>query len=494
MLYYKYYEIFKKEGLIVNQDIEIFIDRYVKEIRNNNAAVFIGAGFSKSSGYVDWKNLLRDIAVELGLDINREDDLVSLAQYHYNQNQNRSIINDIIFEEFAQDKQVSENHKILARLPIFTYWTTNYDSLIEDSLQSIQKIVDVKYNNKHLSITKPSRDAIVYKMHGDKNNPDDTIIIKDDYQQYYHKYAPFITALNGDLISKTFLFIGFSFSDPNIDYILSRVRIEYGEGSRRQHYAIMRKPKLTDFKNEAEFDYAVRKHELFVDDLKRYNIKVLLINEYSQITQILMKIEHKINSNNIFISGSAHIYGDWPKEDAINLVHKLSQKLIQQDYNIISGFGLGIGSYVITGALEEIYMKKKSINEDRLLLRPFPQGIENEDTRNHLWTQYREDMISRAGISIFLFGNKFDSKSEEVKLANGMKAEFEIAKRHGNIIIPVGCTGFIAKEIWEDVNSDFLAFYPNCNPSLKDKFDKLMVKSNVDNLISSIIDFINELH
>lgn len=129
--------------------------------------------------------MLKNIAEELGLDVEKEYDLVSLAQYCYNKNGNRSIINDVIYEEFSKEKKIDENHRILARLPIFTYWTTNYDSLIEDALKENQRIVDVKYHNKHLSVTKPHRDAVVYKMHGDVSNPDETILIKDDYKKYY---------------------------------------------------------------------------------------------------------------------------------------------------------------------------------------------------------------------------------------------------------------------------------------------------------------------
>lgn len=66
----------------MNQEILNFIDKYVKEIKDNSAAMFIGAGFSKSAGYVDWKNLLRSVAEDLGLDIDKEYDLVSLAQYN----------------------------------------------------------------------------------------------------------------------------------------------------------------------------------------------------------------------------------------------------------------------------------------------------------------------------------------------------------------------------------------------------------------------------
>lgn len=44
----------------MNQEILNFIDKYIKEIKDNSAAMFIGAGFSKSAGYVDWKNLLNN--------------------------------------------------------------------------------------------------------------------------------------------------------------------------------------------------------------------------------------------------------------------------------------------------------------------------------------------------------------------------------------------------------------------------------------------------
>ena len=169
--------------------------------------MFIGAGFSKNSGFVDWKELIRKIADDLELDVDKEYDLVALAQYCYNKNGNRSIINDTIFNEFTKEATIDENHKIMAQLPIFTFWTTNYDTLIEDALTDANRIVDKKSKNKHLSLTKAHRDAIVYKMHGDKSDPDEAVLIKDDYEKYYREHTSFITTLSGDLISKTFLLV-----------------------------------------------------------------------------------------------------------------------------------------------------------------------------------------------------------------------------------------------------------------------------------------------
>lgn len=473
----------------MNREISSFINKYVKEIRNNNAAMFIGAGFSKSAGYVDWKHLLKGIAEDLGLDVDKEYDLISLTQYCYNKNGNRSLINDILIDEFSKDGGIDENHKLIARLPILTYWTTNYDSLIEDALQEAGRIVDVKYNNNHLSLTKPHRDAIVYKMHGDKSNPNEAILIKDDYEQYYRKHAQYITALSGDLVSKTFLFVGFSFSDPNINYILNRIRIEYEPGNSKQHYTIIRKPKRSDYTLQEDYEYAQRKHDLFIEDLKRYNIQTLLVDDYSEITDILKEINRKLSHNTVFISGSAQTYGDFTDDEASNFIQLLSKELITEDFNIISGFGLGVGSHVIIGALQEIYMQKRIACRDQLLLRPFPQGIEDSTTRTNLWGKYREDMISRAGISIFLFGNK--QEASEIILADGMKSEFEIAIRNHNLIVPVGCTGFVAQEIWNRVNNSMTNFYTNIDNTLTTAFTRLNTRSDNKQLVSDIISFIN---
>jgi len=34
---------------------------------------------------VNWKELLKDIAADVGLDLDKEDDLVTLAQFHVNE-------------------------------------------------------------------------------------------------------------------------------------------------------------------------------------------------------------------------------------------------------------------------------------------------------------------------------------------------------------------------------------------------------------------------
>lgn len=433
----------KNEERIMNK--KQFIRELVNELSANNLAIFAGAGLSVAAGFVDWKGLLKDLAEELDLNIDKEEnDLISLAQYYINEKQgNRSKINQIILNEFSQQAVLTENHKILARLPIDTFWTTNYDSMIENALKDAGKVVDIKHCIGQLPISIHKRDAVVYKMHGDASLPDQTVLIKDDYEKFHLTRNDFFTALRGDLLTKRFLFLGFSFSDPNIDYILSRIRSSYNE-NQKEHFCILRKVQQLPEENQADFEYRKRKQELFINDLKRVGISVLLVNQYEEITEILREVEQAQKRKTIFISGAAEDYSPYSQQDVEEFVSSLSQEILKLGYRIVTGFGLGIGSSVISGSIKYLTEQNLKIDEDYLILRPFPQNKEGKE----LWSAWREDMISYAGISIFLFGNK--SQNGEIILSNGMQEEFDISKRNNNVLIPVASTGHMAKQLWEE--------------------------------------------
>ncbi|AHN71072.1 hypothetical protein CF65_00503 [Aggregatibacter actinomycetemcomitans HK1651] len=381
----------------------------------------------------------------MNLDIDKEEsNLVSLAQYYVNSKcGKRSKINQLILDEFSQSATLTENHKILARLPIDTFWTTNYDSMIETALKEAGKVVDVKHCVEQLPISIHKRDVVVYKMHGDASLPNQTVLIKDDYEKFHLTRNDFFNALRGDLLTKRFLFLGFSFSDPNIDYILSRIRASYSE-NQKEHFCILRKVQKNENEPQDEFEYRQRKQQFFISDLERVGISALLIDDYSEITEILMEIEQAQKRKTIFISGAAENYSPYSQQEVEQFVSSLSQEILKLGYRIVTGFGLGIGSSVISGAIKHLTEQNLKIDEDYLILRPFPQNKEGKE----LWSAWREDMISYAGISIFLFGNKLQNGN--LILSNGMQEEFDISKRNGNVLIPVAATGYMAKQLWDN--------------------------------------------
>ena len=464
-----------------------FKREYTKAVSEGYAAIFAGAGLSRSSGYANWKELLRTIAKDIGLDIDKETDLVAVAQYYKNEKgSRRDGINQKIINEFTKNAQQNINIEILTRLPISVYWTTNYDELIEDNLKLNNRKPDIKTNQDSLANNFYDRDAVVYKMHGDVRNPSDAVITKDDYETYNQKRALFTTALQGDLISKTFLFIGFSFEDPNLEYILSRIKVLLGENT-RTHYCFLKKIVSDDYGNDDEFKYAMIRQDLKVKDLSRYGIEAVLLDDYCQITDILMEIENNCRLSNVFISGSAAVYGDnWSEKAAISFMHNLSKRLVGENYRVISGFGLGVGSVVINGALEEIMLSKYKHVDEHLCLRPFPQIQSGAKSLKELWEEYRQEMIEHSGIAVFIFGNK--ETEEGVVLANGMIREFEIAKEKQKYIIPIGSTGFVAKQIFDEVEAAIGDY-----PYLLKHLEVLKTETDENKLISAVLDIISDI-
>jgi hypothetical protein len=60
--------------------------------------------------------------IRAGLDVNKEDDLITVAQFHVNERRSRHQINQALIHEFATRAKLTVNHKLLASLPVRTYW------------------------------------------------------------------------------------------------------------------------------------------------------------------------------------------------------------------------------------------------------------------------------------------------------------------------------------------------------------------------------------
>ncbi|ETJ99320.1 SIR2-like domain protein [Eubacterium nodatum ATCC 33099] len=462
---------------------EEFIREYTTAITQGYAALFSGAGLSRAMGFVSWKELVKPLAEDIELNVDKEHDLIAVAQYYKNEKGGNAGINRQILNSFNKDVELNENIKILTKLPIQTYWTTNYDHLLEEALKFNNRKADVKITKESLANNIYDRDAIVYKMHGDCSMPENAVLTKDDYDLYSESHPLFRAALRGDLVSKTFLFVGFSFEDPNLDYILSQIKVLLGE-NRRDHYCFFEKSiKIT---GETERDYENRRvrQKLKINDLKRYGIQAVLLDSYDEITEILKEVEKAHLLKNIFISGSLSdrldkINDSWNRERIASFANNLSKRLVKEDYRIISGFGNTIGSLIINGALEEIFKSKYKHVDEHLYLRPFPQVELETDSKEEIWQKYREDMIGESGIAIFIFGNKCEN--EDVKIADGMIKEFYIACEQNKLIIPVGSTGGAARVIYDTVKNNMGEY-----SYLNEYIDALGTETEPDKLVELI--------
>jgi|GEM_PF-1179971 len=186
----------------------------------------------------------------------------------------------------------------------------------------------------------------------------------------------------------------------------------------------------------------------------------------------------------VFISGSAYEYGRFG-DSGKAFIRDLTKKLLRNNFKIISGYGLGIGSIVIESALDEVYNVKQECIHDHLHVYPFPASAHSDTIKEC----YRNDMIAQADVAIFVFGNKLEDIA--IREADGMIQEFQIAHSHGVLLIPVGASGYVSERLWADVIARFDEYFDS-----REKFELYLAlgapNTRNDRLIDLILQIANQ--
>lgn len=473
-----------------------FVERWSEALEKGSASAFIGAGLSRAAGYPDWRTLLKEVADTLGLDIDNEHDLAAVAQYSINRaSGKRSDLSRLIARSFPLKESAPEPFKLLARLPLQHIWTTNYDSLPETAWRQERKLLDVKSGNTDLGVDKPWAHAILYKMHGTAEHPNDVVIATDDYELYRSSRPGFVQVLSGQLVSKQFLFLGFSFTDPNIAHLFGSIRENFREAG-PEHYAIARKPqKGQGVGARQRFKTDKIRHELWVEDLRRYGIRCIEVDEFDEIDDILRDVEARLARRSVLISGSypeAAISDNIDRRVKIECVSRAIGSLIaQKGKRLTSGFGLTVGSAAISGALATVLAEETPNLEKSLLLRPFPQETPDGHDAVAFKAQYRDGLVGQAGTIIVIAGEKRGLAAGEVVTSDGVMEEYRLAKKANRPIIPIGATGGAAEKIWKVERASFEANWPK---KLASAFDTLnRPEASCEDLTAAVGQFLDHL-
>lgn len=478
---------------IMEQNIS-YLDEISEQMKLGYVSVFAGAGLSVASGYVDWKRLLEPLCKQMRLNINK--DLTEIAQYYKNQ-YGRQGLNDIVFNEFAKIPKNNENATWLAKLPIKEYWTTNYDDIIEREIQKCGKVVEPIFDQESFKYHDPKREVVVYKMHGDKRFPDDVVLTKEDYQKYDEKRKLFTRLLSVELVRRTFVFIGFSFNDPNLERILSIAKNTLNSKSLPKHYCFMRKVQIADYLNDENVisDDALERYiqdknyqELRIEDMEKYGIYTILVDDFKQITIMLQYLYNKYTANNVFISGGINPdnlsdYGEfnqvkYDKTDNLSRAEKfltlLGKALVDNNFQIYTGFGAGVGNYILSGVLAS--EKEDLLNIDIASSQIHISSLMGE--KENLKDEIRKRMIELCSSTIVLFGW---GNSEDYQ-DTGTRREYDIAHENGNYIIPVRGTGFAAQKIYDELEQQ---------NELPDGLEFLKTEENIEKMVEGIVHNLN---
>lgn len=450
---------------------EQFLKQFTQQSLDERISLFLGAGGSRDAGYPNWADLFLPFAKELGMPLDESVDYYQLAQYYSNsfgQAELRKRINERINRNNYKSPLIEE----LIDVGFTNVWTTNFDNALEINYQERGILINKVFRDSDFSNIDINRRINIFKMNGDVTNLEGIVATQSDYERYVDTHRVMLMFFKRELISSTFLFIGYSFTDHLVLDCLSEITRYLGD-SANYHYTIM--------KNDPKNPYF--KH--FVDDLEqRYHIRVLLVDEYNDIPSILCELNEKIRNKRIFISGAFSSFETDIEEYSHSLSKTLSSYLLDNDYRIVNGIGRRFGTHLIGYANE--YLAKQGIKdiEKYLIVKPFvgnTKGAAKEKKRS------REKVIGQCGAAIFVFG---ENDGNSVTRTSGVLEEFKIACKQHKTIIPISYPGMISEVIWKEVKCNISHF-----PYLEDKIDILTSEhppEMLSRLIIHILDSVQE--
>lgn len=422
-----------------------FLKEYPDALNDGVGAVFVGAGVSMAAGYPSWSTLLQEIGDELGVSSKNIQDLAALAQWSIQESGGATRVRNVIKEHIGVDHPLPEALQIVARFPARHIWTTNYDRLIERAFREIDRPIDSVSAAKDLALKATPGATRLYKMHGSVDRLDDVVISTDDYELFRSRRGAYLPLLHAHLTSMSMLFIGLSFTDPNIRHVLSLIRESFTDAP-PEHFAIVRPPKREDFDSDDEFRARITQHKLWAKDLRRYGLAAVEIEDYDEVPDLLRQIERRVAARRVWISGSWPVDTGGPEAANIySLAEDIGRRIGHAGLDLVSGAGLIVGSAAISGFLDALRYGGGWDLDRRLIARPFPQPITGEQAPDAQWTALRRELARQAGIVIFLGGAK--AKDGKLIPASGVLEEFSLAEAAGAFLLPIAVTGGAAKEI-----------------------------------------------
>lgn len=446
-----------------------FLKQFSQHALDERISLFLGAGGSCDAGYPTWADLFTPLARELNTPIDDKTDYYRLAQYYSNNfgsAELRKRINEYINKNNYQSRLLEE----LIQVGFTNIWTTNFDNALEINYQQKGILTNKVFRDSDFSNIEINKRINVFKMNGDISNLEGIVATQGDYEKYNDTHQVMIMFFKRELISSTFLFVGYSFMDHLVLDCLSEINRYLGD-STTYHYAIMKKDNGNPY-----FNY-------FIDDIEqRYHIRVLLVDDYSEIPELLGELNNYIRRKKVFISGAFSSFEPQITEFSHNLSKNLAKNLLDNDYRIVNGIGRRFGTHLIGYANE--YLAKQGVKsvEKHLIVKPF---VGNKEGSKEEKKRLREKVIEQCGTAIFVFG---EQNPNSVDKTSGVWEEFQIATQQHKAIIPIAYPGFVSEIIWKEIKNNITIY-----PYLEKNINSLTANQDPESISQIIIYILNSL-
>lgn len=444
-----------------------YIDELVKEMLNGTFSVFCGAGADCDATKQEWQDIFTEKTK--GFYKKYSSDVYFLADLEKRYYNSESFFKDICNNLSSVSNLESEHINNIVNLNINQIWTTNFDLIIENTIQrKFGFAPTIIKESADLFTENIGSRYIVYKLNGCVSKPDTMVLTKSDFFNYFKKQRLIFEMLKRQLVLDSFLFIGYSFTDDLVLNALREIK-EVFPNQGKTHYRFLKRKDSE--KNTIE--YCQLEAQYYYD---KYNIKTIYISDYNDIDIYLQKLYERFCNHNVLISGSfRQLQNNDERIYVENLVDCLVQKLTRNSFNIYSGNGRGLGEIVVA-QINKNNAEKHFVNRPLIFTN---DTYEEKNIKNRLIMKDCDTMIIVCGQDASLTSSKnvinqylmFANPSEEKKYP---------------LVIPIPSTGYAAQEIF------FSKEFRCSNVFLTNQkvFEELANTDDIDHIVHIVVNLI----
>lgn len=225
----------------------------VRDIAARRSVLFLGAGVSRNAENAqgvhprEWTDFLRHLALQV-TDATRQveveqsiadADLLTACEL-CRKYLSPSVFKTEMLREFSSNGyRPAKIHDDLSLVDSRLVMTTNFDKLYENRANQLQDntVIVKNYYDKDVADVFRRQDRVVLKVHGTIDAPEQTIFTRSQYALARRDYGHFYQLLRGLFVTHTFVFLGASMRDPDMQLLLEDHAYRF-EGS-RPHYIVM---------------------------------------------------------------------------------------------------------------------------------------------------------------------------------------------------------------------------------------------------------------
>lgn len=222
-----------------NSELITYARRLADDAIARHLVLFIGAGASAGAGLPTWRALLGAAASAAGIDTDERSQLAKIdyrdqatlierrLRTSYPQpSAGSASLKSIVAHQLQQHSRYSLQHGLLASLPSNEAVTTNFDSLFEAASRIDGQEVAVLPADP-----RSAGGRLLLKLHGSVNDPENMILTRSDYLNMPRRYGALMGLVQGLLLTRRMVFVGYSLSDEDFHELIEEVRTARGDST-----------------------------------------------------------------------------------------------------------------------------------------------------------------------------------------------------------------------------------------------------------------------